>query len=94
MTQSQNWTVISVESPPEWFIQAVKSYVPASSGRYAAQLLWQRGIKDEQQLAEFVKPQLYQASSPKAFGQEMQQAVARLLEARDRTEKVTISTLR
>ncbi len=90
MTQSQNWTVISVESPPEWFIQAVKGYVPASSGRYAAQLLWQRGIKDEQQLAEFVKPQLYQASSPFVFGQEMQQAVARLQQARDRTEKVTI----
>lgn len=90
MTRSQNWTVISVESPPEWFIEAVKSYVPASSGRYAAQLLWQRGIKDEQQLAEFIKPQLYQASSPKAFGQEMQQAVARLQGARDRTEKVTI----
>ncbi len=90
MTQSQNWTVISVESPPEWFIQAVKSYVSASSGRYAAQLLWQRGIKDEQQLAEFVKPQLYQASSPFVFGQEMQQAVARLQQARDRAEKVTI----
>lgn len=90
MTQAQNWTVISIESPPEWFIQAVKSYVPSSSGYYAAQLLWQRGIKDEQQLAEFIKPQLYQASNPFVFGQEMQQAVARLLEARDRTEKVTI----
>ena len=88
--QLQNWTVISVESPPEWFVQAVQGYVPASSGHYAAQLLWQRGIRDVPQLAEFVKPQLYQAASPKAFGQEMQQAVARLQRARDRTEKVTI----
>ncbi|PSB29987.1 single-stranded-DNA-specific exonuclease RecJ [Chlorogloea sp. CCALA 695] len=89
MTQLQ-WTVISIEPPPDWFVQAVKSYVPHSSGHYAAQLLWQRGIQDVQQLAEFIKPQLYQASSPFVFGQEMQQAVARLQQARDRTEKVTI----
>lgn len=87
--QIQNWTVISVELPPEWFIQAVKDYV-TSSGYYAAQLLWQRGIRDKQQLAEFVKPQLYQAASPFVFGQEMQQAVARLQGARDRMERVTI----
>ena len=86
----QNWTVVSIESPPDLFVQAVQGYVPASSGHYAAQLLWQRGIKDVQQLAEFVKPQLYQAASPVAFGQEMQQAVARLQSACDRTEKVTI----
>ncbi len=89
MTQLQ-WTVISIEPPPEWFVEAVKSYVPNSSGHYAAQLLWQRGIQDVQQLAEFIKPQLYQASSPFVFGQEMQQAVARLKQARDRTEKVAI----
>ncbi|WP_009634390.1 single-stranded-DNA-specific exonuclease RecJ [Synechocystis sp. PCC 7509] len=88
--QLQNWTVISVESPPEWFVQAVKSYVSNSSGHYAAQLLWQRGVKDVQQLAEFIKPQLYQASTPFVFGQEMQQAVARLQAARDRHQKVTI----
>ena len=89
MTQLQ-WTVISIESPPEWFVEAVKSYVPNSSGHYAAQLLWQRGIQDVQQLAKFIKPQLYQAASPFVFGQEMQQAVARLKQARDRTEKLTI----
>ena len=89
MTQLQ-WTVISIESPPEWFVEAVKSYIPKSSGHYAAQLLWQRGIQDVQQLAEFIKPQLYQAASPFVFGQEMQQAVARLKQARDRTEKVSI----
>ncbi len=88
--QLQNWTVISVESPPEWFVQAVKSYVPASLGHHAARLLWQRKIKDVQQLAEFVKPQLYQAASPNVFGQEMQQAVARLQQARDRNETITI----
>jgi len=90
MTQLQNWTVISLESPPEWFGEAVKDYVPASSGHYAAQLLWQRGIRDVQQLAEFVNPQLYQAASPNVFGQEMRQAVARLQQARDRKQTVTI----
>ncbi len=89
MTQLQ-WTVVSIESPPEWFVEAVKSYIPKSSGHYAAQLLWQRGIRDVQQLAEFIKPQLYQVASPFVFGQEMEQAVARLKQARDRPEKVTI----
>ena len=89
MTQLQ-WSVTSIESPPEWFVEAVKSYVPNSSGHYAAQLLWQRGIQDVQQLAKFIKPQLYQAAIPFVFGQEMQQAVARLKQARDRTEKVAI----
>jgi single-stranded-DNA-specific exonuclease len=86
----QNWIVAPIEQPPEWFVEAVKAYVPASSGYYAARLLWQRGIQDVQQLAEFIKPQLYQVASPLVFGQEMQQAVARLKQARDRTETVTI----
>lgn len=36
------WIITATEQPPEWFIQAVKKYVSASKGIYAAQLLWQR----------------------------------------------------
>lgn len=86
----QNWIVAPIDEPPEEFLQAVRSYAPSVDGRYAAQLLWQRGLRDVTQLAGFINPQLYQAGSPFAFGQEMQQAVARLQKARDRHEIVTI----
>lgn len=86
----QNWIVAPIEQPPEEFLQAVRSYAPSVDGRYAAQLLWQRGIRDVTQIAGFINPQLYQAGSPFAFGQEMQQAVARLQQARDHQEIVTI----
>ncbi|MEM7595592.1 MAG: single-stranded-DNA-specific exonuclease RecJ, partial [Cyanobacteria bacterium P01_A01_bin.83] len=57
---------------------------------YCAQLLWQRGIQDLEQLPGFLDPALYQPASHKAFGTEMEFAIARLKQARDRTEKVTI----
>ncbi|MBD2435985.1 DHH family phosphoesterase [Nostoc sp. FACHB-110] len=84
------WILATTEQPPDWFIQAVKQYTPASSGIYAAQLLWQRGIKDTQQLAAFVNYQTYQPASPFEFGEEMHLAVARLQQARNTGEKVAI----
>ncbi|KJH70578.1 single-stranded-DNA-specific exonuclease RecJ [Aliterella atlantica] len=86
----QNWLVAPLDEPKEEFLQAVRSCAPSVDGRYAAQLLWQRGIRDVKQLAGFINPQLYQAASPFVFGQEMQLAVDRLQQARDRHEKVTI----
>lgn len=88
--QQQQWILAPVEQPPQWFVEAVRGYAPDSCGRYAAQLLWQRGIRDIQQLAGFVNPQLYQPTSPFEFGQEMRWAVERLQLARDRGEKVAI----
>jgi single-stranded-DNA-specific exonuclease len=85
-----NWTIASTEQPPQWFTQAVKEYTLASSGKFAAQLLWQRGIGDISQLAAFINPQNYQPASPFEFGQEMNLAVQRLQQARDRQEKVCI----
>ncbi|BAY32519.1 single-stranded-DNA-specific exonuclease RecJ [Nostoc carneum NIES-2107] len=84
------WTLAATEQPPEWFIQAVKKYTPASSGIYAAQLLWQRGIRDTQQLEGFVNYKTYQPASPFEFGEEMHRAVARLQLARNAGEKVAI----
>ncbi|AFY33656.1 DHH family phosphoesterase [Calothrix sp. PCC 7507] len=84
------WTLAATEQPPEWFIQAVKQYTPASSGLYAAQLLWQRGIRDKSQLAAFVNHQTYKPASPWEFGQEMHLAVARLQQARNAGEKIAI----
>ncbi|MEH2266196.1 single-stranded-DNA-specific exonuclease RecJ [Nostoc sp.] len=86
----QQWTITATEQPPEWFIQAVKQYTPASSGIYAAQLLWKRGIKDNQQLTAFINYKAYQPASPFEFGQEMHLAIARLQQAYNTKEKIAI----
>ncbi|MEH2026346.1 single-stranded-DNA-specific exonuclease RecJ [Nostoc sp.] len=90
MPEQQQWTILATEQPPEWFIQAVKQYTPASSGLYAAQLLWQRGIKDNQQLTAFINHKAYQPASPFEFGQEMHLAIARLQQAYNTKEKIVI----
>jgi len=84
------WILSATEQPPESFIQAVKQHTPASNGLYAAQLLWQRGIKDEKQLAAFINNKAYQPASPFEFGQEMHLAIARLQQARNANEKIAI----
>ncbi|MBH8554148.1 single-stranded-DNA-specific exonuclease RecJ [Nostocaceae cyanobacterium CENA357] len=90
MSEQQQWKITATEQPPDWFIQAVKQHTPASSGLHAAQLLWQRGIKDHQQLAAFINHKVYQPASPFEFGQEMHLAVARLQQARNAGEKIAI----
>jgi single-stranded-DNA-specific exonuclease len=84
------WILATTEKPPEWFINIVKQYTPSSSGLYAAQLLWQRGIKDEQQLAAFINFQNYQPASPFEFGAEMHLAMTRLQQARKHNDKIAI----
>lgn len=84
------WILTATAQPPEWFIQLIKPYTPASNGLFASQLLWQRGIKDKSQLAAFINYKLYQPASPFEFGQEMHLAMARLLQARHAGEKIAI----
>ncbi|QKQ76656.1 single-stranded-DNA-specific exonuclease RecJ [Nostoc sp. TCL240-02] len=90
MPEQQQWTIAATEQPPDWFIQAVKQHTPLSSGIYAAQLLWQRGIKDNQQLTAFINYKTYQPASPFEFGQEMDLAIARLQQAYNAKEKIAI----
>jgi len=90
MPEQQQWTIAATEQPPNQFIQAVKQYTPASNGLYAAQLLWQRGIKDNQQLAAFINYKAYQPASPFEFGQEMHLAIARLQQVYNTKEKIAI----
>ena len=84
------WQVSPPSQVPQWFLEAVKRHTPASDGRYAAQLLWQRGIHDLEQLPGFLNPDFYQAASPFEFGQEMQWAVQRLQQACRTGEVVAI----
>ncbi len=86
----QQWILTSTEQLPEWFLQAVKQYTPASSGQFAAQLLWQRGIRGIPQIGTFVNSKNYLSASPFEFGQEMHLAVERLQQAWETSEKVAI----
>jgi single-stranded-DNA-specific exonuclease len=89
-TPQPQWQLVSSLEIPQWFVEAVKRYTPNSDGRYAAQLLWHRGIRDAIALPQYLDPDYYQPTSPFDFGQEMKWAVKRLQQARQRGEKVTI----
>lgn len=73
------------------FISQVQAYCPpGASGKYAAKLLWQRGMKTKEEVQCFLDSSNYQPQPPEAFGEEMQSAIARLLQARNQVETVTI----
>ncbi len=84
------WQIIPSPVIPQWFLDIVKTYTPNSTGKYAAQLLWQRGIQNKDELIGFLDPNAYCPTSPFAFGQEMKWAVQRLKKAYVNQEKVTI----
>ena len=79
----------ALEIPAE-FIAAVRACKPTINGKYAARLLWQRGIRDTSLLSGYLNADLYQPSSPFEFGEEMHAAVKRLATAYQGREKVTI----
>lgn len=89
-TPQTQWQVLPSTEVPQWFIEQVRRYSKNSDGRYAAQLLWHRGIQDSLKLPGYLDPDAYQPSSPFEFGEEMTKAIARLSQARDNGEKVTI----
>ena len=86
----QNWQTQPSPQPPAWLIQAVNKHAPELPGKYAAALLWQRGIQNPEQVAGYLNPKLYQPASPWEFGQEMQRATDRIQLARNSGEKVAI----
>jgi len=88
--QFLQWQIQMPMQPPADFIQALRRQAPSIDGRYAAQLLWQRGIQDPEQLAGYLNPETYQPASPFEFGQEMHSAVKRLQQAREAGEIVAI----
>ncbi len=88
--QNIQWQIQPPAQPPEWFIQEIRRHAPDIAGHYAGQLLWQRGIRDREQLAGFLNPNSVQPASPFEFGQEMRWAVERLLAARRAGGKVAI----
>ncbi len=83
------WKIVSTSEVPQEFVAGVQD-ITGKDSKYCAQLLWQRGIQDLEELPGFLNPDLYQPASSSAFGLEMDWASSRLGQARDRTEKVTI----
>ncbi|YAI81224.1 MAG: single-stranded-DNA-specific exonuclease RecJ [cyanobacterium endosymbiont of Rhopalodia sterrenbergii] len=84
------WQIASSSLIPQWFLTIVKSYTFNSDGRHVAKILWQRGIKNKEQLMAFIDTDIYHPTSPFAFGEEMKGAVKRLKRAHKNQEKVTI----
>lgn len=84
------WILTATEKPPNWFIELVQQYAPAAGGNFAAQLFWQRGIKEAEKLAAFINYQTYQPADGFAFGEEINLAVERLIKAGKTGEKIAI----
>ena len=86
---NEKWQVLSASLAPLEFVAEVEQ-ITGEQSQYCAQLLWQRGIRDIEQLPGFLNPALYEPADSWVFGTEMKQAIARLQQARDLAEKVTI----
>ncbi|NES07391.1 MAG: single-stranded-DNA-specific exonuclease RecJ, partial [Okeania sp. SIO2F4] len=88
--EKKSWQVPLSHRPPNSFIESVKNYAPKLSGKYLAQLLWQRGIKDTKDIVGFLDPKQYQPTSSFEFGVEINKAIERIISARNNQEKVAI----
>jgi single-stranded-DNA-specific exonuclease len=75
---------------PAEFIAAIRKSKPTVNGKYASQLLWQRGMREIDRLPGYLDCDKYQPSSPFAFGDEMTAAMTRLKKAYIYAEKVAI----
>jgi single-stranded-DNA-specific exonuclease len=84
------WQLKPQQNPPDWLTALLGDRLPASDGHFAAQILWQRGLQDAASVLAFLDAKIYQPTSPWAFGLEMEQAVARLIQAQERDEIVYI----
>ncbi|HTL88341.1 MAG TPA: single-stranded-DNA-specific exonuclease RecJ [Leptolyngbya sp.] len=84
------WQIHPDSEVPDAFVQAVKQQAPGIEGRYLPQLLWQRGIREVDRLAGYLFAANYQPTRAIEFGQEMQWAVKRLVQAIERKETIAI----
>ncbi len=87
---SLQWQIHPTVDIPDAFVKAVRQFVPGLEGRYITQLLWQRGLREIDQLAGFLQVDRYVPRSAIEFGQEMRWATNRFIQARDRREIVGI----
>ncbi|NUN63620.1 single-stranded-DNA-specific exonuclease RecJ [Pseudanabaena biceps] len=77
-----DWQIVEKTEPPDW--------LQAKVGKFAAQLLSDRGIIEPEQVAAFLSPSAYQPTSAFAFGEEIKQAITRIREAWQQGETIAI----
>ena len=77
-----NWQISETVEIPTWLSEKV--------GKFAAQLLCQRGIIEPEQVESFLDITAYQPTSAFAFGVEMEQAIARIKRAYEQGEMIAI----
>ena len=89
------WCLLEREKPPaDW--QQQLAHWAASVGwqtpfiELVGQLLWQRGWRNLADIRGYLQTEAYQPTSPLAFGEEMEWAIARLIQACEQAEKVAI----
>ncbi len=81
MKTETNWQIVEADIPPTWLTEKV--------GKFAAQLLTQRGITAPEQVAAFLTIEAYQPTSAFAFP-EMSQAIARIQQAYEQGATIAI----
>jgi single-stranded-DNA-specific exonuclease len=77
-----NWQISETVEIPTWLSEKV--------GKFAAQLLCQRGIIEPEQVESFLDIAAYRPTSAFAFGVEMEQAIARIQQAYEQGEMIAI----
>jgi single-stranded-DNA-specific exonuclease len=90
VTSIRDWQLPTRFNIPTEFVAAIRTCKPTINGKYAAQLLWQRGIREIDRLPGYLDCQKYQPTSPFAFGMEMTAAMERLKKAYIYRENVAI----
>lgn len=90
MEAPAQWIVKCDNYPQDWEQQTQAVLNLPQTPRFAARLLWLRGVRDAKTLASFVNPNRYSPTPASAFGEEMALAVVRVQLARDRQEKLAI----
>jgi len=90
MPEPAQWQIQPVFDLPDWFTKAIAQHTDGLPGQHLAQLLWQRQIREPQQLAGFLYANQYQPTSAFEFGDEMRWAIARLRQAREQGEAIAI----
>jgi single-stranded-DNA-specific exonuclease len=85
-----DWQLPTQLEIPAEFISAIRVCKPMANGKYAAQLLWQREMREIDRIPGYLDCDRYQPTSPFAFGEEMTAAVERLKKACVGGEKVAI----
>jgi single-stranded-DNA-specific exonuclease len=84
------WQITPDIDIPQWFLAEIKTYTNNSEVDFLGKLLWNRRIRDADNLRELFGCHENQSLSGNEFGQEMKRGIGRLQQAWVNQEKVVI----